>query len=73
LTELASGCAIPFPEEAALAHRSDKHHEEGLNVLVGTLVVVVVALALVSLSGGFGHTRRISEDAQPVWPAGAFK
>ena len=59
--------------EAATSDRSDKHHQdEGLHALLGALVVVVLALALISVSGSFGHTRRISQDAQPLWPTGSF-
>ncbi len=51
-----------------MAHRSDTRHQiEGRNALMGALVVVVLALALVAASGSFGRTHRISQDAEPHW------
>jgi hypothetical protein len=57
-----------------MTHRSDNHHHhEGVNALMGALVVMGMALALVMISGSFGHTRRISDLAPPSWPASSFR
>jgi len=47
--------------------------DPGLNVLVGALLTMAVALVLVSMSGGFGHTRLINQEDEPVWPSSSFK
>jgi hypothetical protein len=48
----------------------------GPNIILGTVLVMAAALILVVLAnsnGNFGHTRTISLEATPVWPAGSFK
>jgi hypothetical protein len=55
-----------------MAQRSGRH-DDGLDMLVGTLLVVLAGLALTALAGSFGHTRRISQDAPPVWTSSTWK
>jgi len=55
-----------------MAQRSGRHND-GIDMLVGTLLVVLAGLVLTALAGNFGHSRRISQDAPPVWSASTWK
>jgi len=55
-----------------MAQRSGRRND-GIDLLVGTLFVVLTALVLAALAGRFGHSHRISYDAQPVWTASTWK
>jgi hypothetical protein len=73
LTEPSIRAIIVVVAGAALmAHTHDRHHHrvEGLDVLIGTVAIILATLVLVLLAGDFGHTRRISQDAEPHWPVG---
>ena len=48
----------------------------GSDIVVGTLLVMAAALTIIVLAnvyGRFGHSRTISLEATPVWPASSFK
>jgi hypothetical protein len=75
LTELQSGVGAEEEAEAVMTQRSGKH-DGGPKILLGTLLVMGAALTLVVLAnvnGRFGHSRTISLESTPVWPASSFK
>jgi hypothetical protein len=80
LRNFKAALALEEEAEAVMAQRSGKHgsgkHDGGPNILLGTLLVMGAALTLVvlaNLNGRFGHSRTISLESTPVWPASSFK
>jgi len=43
----------------------------GVGMLVASSLIIALALALVLLAGPFGHTRLMSHEPVPRWPAAA--